>query len=99
MVNGAVAATGHSLIVELNSGSTASPAVSLLKIVIAWTVSYGPTFESLTAVGVPGLLTVTVISASVTWPVVSATTYFTGVAWPLNVDRGTNVTVPFAFTV
>ena len=29
----------------------------------------------------------------------SATTYFTGDAVPVNVESGTNVTVPFAFTV
>ena len=29
----------------------------------------------------------------------SATTYFTGVATPLKVGNGSNVTVPFAFTV
>jgi hypothetical protein len=51
------------------------------------------------ATGTAGSPTVGVIVALVTWPVVSATTYFTGVATPAKVGNGLNVTVPFAFTV
>jgi hypothetical protein len=40
-----------------------------------------------------------VIVAAVNWPTVSATTYFTGDATPVNVASGTKVTVPAAFTV
>jgi hypothetical protein len=51
------------------------------------------------ATGPVGGSTVGVIVALVTWPVVSATTYFTGVATPANVGNGLNVTVPFGLTV
>jgi len=54
---------------------------------------------SFTAIGTRGALTVGVIVALVTWPVVSATTYFTGVATPAKVGNGSNVTVPFELTV
>lgn len=51
------------------------------------------------ATGTAGAMTVDVMVACVTWPVESATTYFTGVAVPLNVSNGSKVTVPFGFTV
>ena len=54
---------------------------------------------SLTAIGTRGALTVGVIVALVTWPVESATTYFTGVATPAKVGNGLNVTVPSGLTV
>jgi hypothetical protein len=56
-------------------------------------------FVSGVATGAAGIETVGVIVAPVTWPVESATTYFTAVAVPLNVGSGSKVTVPFAFTV
>ena len=56
-------------------------------------------FESGKAVGAPGGFTIGEIFALVTCPVESDTTYFTGDALPLNVGDGSNVTVPFAFTV
>ena len=56
-------------------------------------------FDSGVATGAVGIATVGVIVAFVTCPVVSATTYFTGDAVPVNVDKGSNVTVPLAFTV
>ena len=56
-------------------------------------------FDSGVATGAAGKATVGVIVALVPWPVVSATTYFTGVATPAKVGNGLNVTVPFAFTV
>jgi hypothetical protein len=55
--------------------------------------------DSGVATGALGAATVGVTVALATWPVESVTTYFTGVAVPLNVGRGSNVTVPFAFTV
>ena len=51
------------------------------------------------ATGAAGRPTVGVIVALVTWPVVSATTYFTGVATPAKVGNGLNVTVPSGLTV
>ena len=57
------------------------------------------TFDSGVATGTGGSATVGVIVAPATWPVVSATTYFTGEAVPVNVGNGSNVTEPFAFTV
>ena len=62
-------------------------------------MSYAPDDVSFTAVGSGGGTTVGVMVAATNWPVVSATTYFTGEAVPVNVDSGSNVTVPFAFTV
>ena len=56
-------------------------------------------FDSGATTGAAGIETVGVIVALVTWPVVSVTTYFTGEAVPTNVGSGSNVTVPFAFTV
>jgi hypothetical protein len=56
-------------------------------------------FVSGVATGAAGIETVGVMVALVTWPVESATTYFTAVAVPLNVGSGSKVTVPFAFTV
>jgi hypothetical protein len=56
-------------------------------------------FDSGVATGAAGIETVGVIVAFVTWPVVSATMYFTGEAVPTNVGSGSNVTVPFALTV
>ena len=56
-------------------------------------------FDSGKAVGAPGGFTIGEIFALVTCPVESDTTYFTGAALPLNVGNGSNVTVPFAFTV
>jgi hypothetical protein len=56
-------------------------------------------FDSELATGTPGAATVGVMVAPVTWPVVSATTYFTGEAVPRNVGNGSKVIVPFAFTV
>jgi hypothetical protein len=56
-------------------------------------------FDSGVATGAVGIATVGVIVAFVTCPVVSATTYFTGDAVPVNVDKGSNVTVPLALTV
>ena len=51
------------------------------------------------ATGAAGSPTVGVIVALVTWPVVSETTYFTGVATPAKVGNGLNVTVPSGMTV
>jgi hypothetical protein len=51
------------------------------------------------ATGEAGMATVGVMVALANWPVLSATTYFTADAVPVNVDNGSNVTVPFAFTV
>ena len=73
--------------------------VHRIKVVNA-TVPPGITdFDSGVATGAAGKATVGVIVALVSWPVVSATTYFTGVATPAKVGNGLNVTVPFAFTV
>ena len=51
------------------------------------------------ATGAAGEATVGVMVAPANWPVVSCTVYFTGEAVPVNEDNGSNVTVPFAFTV
>ena len=51
------------------------------------------------ATGAFGAATVGVIVALVCWLLVSVTTYFTGVAAPLNVGSGSNVTVPSGLTV
>jgi hypothetical protein len=51
------------------------------------------------ALGGGGGTTVGVMVADTTCPMESATTYFTGEAVPVNVGNGSNVTVPFAFTV
>ena len=55
--------------------------------------------DSRVAVGAAGRETVGVIVAPVTWPVESATTYFTGEASPVKEGSGSKVTVPFALTV
>ena len=55
--------------------------------------------DSGVATGAFGAVTVGVIVALATWPVESVTTYFTGVAVPLKVGKGSKVTVPLAFTV
>ena len=51
------------------------------------------------AVGRSGIATVGVINAPVNCVVESATTYLTGDACPVNVGKGSKVTVPFAFTL
>lgn len=51
------------------------------------------------ATGAAGAVTVGVIVAPANCVVESATTYFTGEAVPINVGNGSNVMVPFAFTV
>jgi hypothetical protein len=51
------------------------------------------------ATGSAGKATVGVIVAFASCPVLSCTTYFTGDATPEKVGNGSNVTVPFAFTV
>ena len=69
---------------------------------MAWndTVDAGATDRvSGVATGGGGMRTVGVMVAEATRPLMSATTYFTGAAVPMNVGSGSNVTVPFAFTV
>ena len=56
-------------------------------------------FVSGATVGAPGGFTVAVRVAPTNCVVESVTTYFTGDAVPVKPDAGTNVTVPFAFTV
>ena len=56
-------------------------------------------FDSDVATGAPGATTDGVMVAPASWPVVSATTYFTAEAVPRNVGNGSNVIVPSAFTV
>ena len=65
-------------------------------IVVKATVPPGITdLVSGVATGIDGDNTVAVIVALVTCPVVSTTTYLTGVAGPVNVGNGSNTTVPF----
>ena len=79
-------------------GDVAIPLVPVS--VVKATVPPGITaFASGVAVGTGGNATVGVIVAEATCVLVSAITYFTAVATPEKVDNGSNVTVPFAFTV
>jgi hypothetical protein len=56
-------------------------------------------FDCDVAVGDAGAETVGVTVAPASCPIVSATTYFTGDAVPVNVGSGSNVIVPFRFAV
>jgi hypothetical protein len=68
--------------------------------VVKATVPPGMTdFDCGVALGAVGADTVGVIVAFVNWLRVSATTYLTADALPMNVGNGSNVIVPFAFTV
>jgi hypothetical protein len=79
-----------------------APAANAPDPVIGWklTVDAGATARrSGVATGGGGIRTVGVMVALATRPLMSATVYFTGDAVPTNVGNGSNVIVPFAFTV
>ena len=88
----------HVTVASSPTPDVANPPVPV--IVVNATVPPGITdFESAVATGGVGSATVGVIVAPANWVLLSATTYFTAVATPVKVDNGSNVTVPFAFTV